>query len=444
MNQDQEHDTLLQTTRHLLAEVQGLSSRLVAVNEIANKINCTLNLDEIFRVVGKKAKWLLDFNHCSICLKNYDDSCRLVTLFGAKFAENCLNFSEENPITRVLNSRKPQLNPQDCQSSFLKDYPSQLFIPLEAENQVIGSLNFAKTSTIPYTLEDLRIGNLLAVQVSAAIRNAKCFEEINKLLEEMNQLYCQLDMERRESDTLLLNILPQKIAHELKQTGKVKPVHYQSASVLFTDFQDFTKLAEELTPEELVTELDSCFSYFDMVCQTHNLEKLKTIGDSYMCVGGIPASNLTHAIDAVLAALYIKEFMNLRQLEKMQAQKPYWQIRIGIHSGPLIASVIGKKKFTYDVWGDTVNIASRLESSGMPGKINISQSTYELIKDFFECEYRGKIAAKNKGNIDMYFVKQIKNYLSSDPFGLLPNDEFYTLVREELISSHELGSSSQC
>jgi len=444
MDYDQERDKLLQTTRHLLAEVQGLSSRLVAVNEIANTINRTLNLDEIFRVVGKKAKWLLDFNHCSICLNNYDDSFRLVTLFGQNFTENCFNFSEENPITRALKSRKPQFNPQDYQSSFLKDYPSQLFIPLEAENQVIGSLNFAKTSTTAYTLEDLRIANLLAVQVSAAIRNARCFEEINKLLEEMNQLCSQLEIERRQSDTLLLNILPQKIANELKQTGKVKPVHYRSASVLFTDFQNFTQLAEQLTPEELVTELDSCFSYFDMVCQTHNLEKLKTIGDSYMCVGGIPTPNVTHAVDTVLAALYIKEFMNLRQLEKKQVQKPYWQIRIGIHSGPLIASVIGKKKFTYDVWGDTVNIASRLESSGLSGEINISQSTYELIKDFFQCEYRGKIAAKNKGNIDMYFVKRIRENLSSDPLGILPNKEFYTLIREVVISSQKLGISSQC
>jgi len=143
-----------------------------------------------------------------------------------------------------------------------------------------------------------------------------------------------------------------------------------------------------------------------------------------MCVGGIPISNATHAIDAVLAALQIQSFMHWRQQEKMQKNEPSWEIRIGIHSGPVLAGVIGKKKFNYDVWGDTVNTASRLESSGIPGAINISHSTFELVKDFFECEYRGKVEAKNKGYIDMYLVTGIKKHLSSDPLGFLPNDDF--------------------
>jgi class 3 adenylate cyclase len=224
-----------------------------------------------------------------------------------------------------------------------------------------------------------------------------------------------------------LNTLPLKIADELKQTGKVKPVHYESASILFTDFKDFSKLAEQLTPEELVNELDYCFSYFDMVIEAHNLEKLKTIGDSYMCVAGIPTPSPSHAIDAVLAALQIRAFMGWRRHEKALKNQPHWEIRLGIHSGPLLAGVIGKKKFTYDVWGDAVNTASRMESSSLPGAINVSQSTFELIKDFFECEYRGKIAVKNKGDIDMYFVNSIKKNLSLDPVGLLPNDEFNAL-----------------
>ena len=164
-----------------------------------------------------------------------------------------------------------------------------------------------------------------------------------------------------------------------------------------------------------------------MVTETHNLEKLKTIGDSYMCVAGIPTPNPTHAIDAVLAALQIQAFMGWRRQEKIQNNQSYCEIRLGIHSGSLLAGVIGKKKFSYDVWGDAVNIASRLESSSLPGAINISQATFELVKDFFECEHRGKIAAKNKGDIDMYFVNRIKNHLSFDSVGLLPNDEFNAL-----------------
>jgi len=423
----QDQEQLLQTSRRLLTEIQALSSRIAAVNEIANAINRSLNLDEILRVVGKQAKWLLDFKHCSVCLHSYDGSCRLITLFGPPVACSSCLFPGDNPISRALKTGQPQLNPKDYTSTFLDAYPSQIIIPLESEKQVIGSINFATTSPTVYTHEDLRIGYLLALQVSAAMRNAKHFEEMNLLLAEMNQLYSQLHAERRKSEDLLLNTLPRKIAEELKQTGKVKPVYYQSASILFTDFKDFTKLAEQLTPEELVEELDYCFSSFDMIIEAHNLEKLKTIGDSYMCVGGIPTPHPTHAIDAVLAALQIQAFMGWRRQEKIQNNQPYWEIRIGIHSGPLLAGVIGKKKFTYDVWGDAVNIASRMESSSLPGAINISQSTFELVKDFFDCEYRGKIAVKNKGDIDMYFVNGIKKHLSFDPLGLLPNDDFNAL-----------------
>ncbi|HEY9614046.1 adenylate/guanylate cyclase domain-containing protein [Allocoleopsis sp.] len=427
----QDREQLIETTRHLITEVQALSIRIAAVNEVANALNRALNLDEILRIVGKQAKWLLDFKHCSICLQNYDGSYRLIKLFGPEVEYNACDFLQDKAIGRALKTGQPQLNPQDSTNTFLAAYPSQIILALESENQILGSLNFATTSENTYTQEDLRIGHLLAVQVSTAIRNAKRFEDMNRLLEEMNKLYSELEQERRKSDRLLLNTLPQKIAEELKQTGKVKPVHYESASILFTDFKDFTLLAEQLTPEELVSELDYCFSFFDMVAETHKLEKLKTTGDSYMCVGGIPTPTPTHAIDAVLAALQIKAFMGWRRYEKMQKQQPFWEIRLGIHSGPLLAGVIGQKKFSYDVWGDAVNTAARLESSSLPGCINISKSTYELVKDFFDCDYRGKIAAKNKGNIDMYFVNGIKKNLALDPLGLLPNDEFNVLYSEK-------------
>ena len=198
-------------------------------------------------------------------------------------------------------------------------------------------------------------------------------------------------------------------------------------SKLSTVTVERAECGEQLPPQELVDELDYCFSAFDMVTEGHNLEKLKTIGDSYMCVGGIPTTNRTHAIDAAQAALQIREFMQWRRQEKIQNNHPYWEIRIGIHSGPLLAGAIGHKKFAYDVWGDTVNIASRMESSGVPGAINISETTFQLIKDFFEYEYRGRINAKNKGDIDMYLVTRIKENLSLDPRGLLPNDKFNQL-----------------
>jgi class 3 adenylate cyclase len=152
------------------------------------------------------------------------------------------------------------------------------------------------------------------------------------------------------------------------------------------------------------------------------LEKLKTIGDSYMCAGGLPKITKTHPIDAILAALEIKAFMDQMKSIKESLGVPFWELRIGIHTGSLVAGVVGEKKFAYDVWGDTVNTASRMESSGSPGQINISKTTYDLIKDFFDCEVRGKIPAKNKGEIEMYFVKGIKRELQNLK---VPNDIFW-------------------
>ncbi|MGK0291288.1 MAG: adenylate cyclase [bacterium] len=213
-----------------------------------------------------------------------------------------------------------------------------------------------------------------------------------------------LNQERKKSDQLLLNILPAPIAEELKRYDRAIPKHYNSATVLFTDLVGFTQIAETMTPSELVHELDYCFKAFDQVMQKHGIEKIKTIGDAYMAVGGIPTENKTHAYDCVLAGLEIQDFMKQLKKEKEAKGEPCWELRLGIHTGGLVAGVIGTQKFAYDVWGDTVNLASRMESSGETGKVNISSATYEQIKDFFKCEYRGKIKAKNKGDIDMYFV----------------------------------------
>jgi class 3 adenylate cyclase len=224
----------------------------------------------------------------------------------------------------------------------------------------------------------------------------------------------ETENEKIKSESLLLNILPEEIVNELKNSGNSKPVFYSSATVLFTDFQGFTEMAETLEPSKLISELDYCFSKFDSLMEKYNLEKLKTIGDAYMCVGGIPKPNKTHAIDCVLAALGMQSIMEDWRATKIQNSEKYWTIRIGVHSGSLIAGVIGQKKFAYDVWGDTVNLASRMESSGLPEKINISGDTYHFVKDYFDCEYRGKIAAKNKGHIDMYLVNGIKKELRNE------------------------------
>jgi adenylate cyclase len=240
-----------------------------------------------------------------------------------------------------------------------------------------------------------------------------------------------LNQERAKSDSLLLNILPASVAEELKEHDSVRPLHYEAASVLFTDFVGFTQIAEGMTPEELIAELDACFSRFDAIARKHKLEKIKTIGDSYMAVSGVPYANRTHAVDSVLAALEIQRFMIELAETKRKLNRPCWQLRLGIHTGPLVAGVIGREKFAYDVWGDTVNTASRLESSGVAARINISGATYNQVKDFFDCEYRGKISAKHKGEIDMFFVSAIQQHLGQDSGE--PNQRFielYNLLNE--------------
>ncbi len=218
-------------------------------------------------------------------------------------------------------------------------------------------------------------------------------------LEKKNQI---IEKEQKRSDELLLNILPAETA-EVKTTRKAKAKYYDSVTVLFTDFESFTNISELLSPEELVSELDYCFKAFDRITSKYGIEKIKTIGDSYMCAGGLPTPSDTHAKDVVSAAIEMQEFME--QYAQKQQGKSMFNTRMGIHTGPVVAGIVGSKKFAYDIWGDTVNTASRVESSGEIGKINISQNTFELVKDDFNCKYRGKIKARKKGEIDMYFIE---------------------------------------
>ena len=204
--------------------------------------------------------------------------------------------------------------------------------------------------------------------------------------------------------------------------GKATKTKYNFVTVLFSDIQGFTQIAEEMNPEVLIDELDKFFFHFDSVVEKYRIEKIKTIGDAYMCAGGIPEKNRTNPVEVILAALEMQEYMkNLKEASLIQGMK-YWDIRIGIHTGTVIAGVVGHKKLSYDIWGDTVNIASRMESSGEAGKINISGATYEFVKDFFICEHRGKMPVKYKGELDMYFVKEIIPELSDDQG--FPNNRF--------------------
>jgi adenylate cyclase len=221
-----------------------------------------------------------------------------------------------------------------------------------------------------------------------------------KQLQEKNR---QIQDEQQRSDELLLNILPAAIAEELKMGGKAKARRYDQASVLFVDFKSFTKISEQLSPEELVAELDHYFKAFDFIIGQYKLEKIKTIGDAYMVASGL-SDRITSPLNIVRAAVEMQEFLTDMKYEKNIQNKPIFEARMGVHTGPVVAGVVGVKKFAYDIWGDTVNIAARVQEACEPNEINITEAVYNEIRYSFTCQYRGKLPAKNKGDIDMYYV----------------------------------------
>ena len=243
-----------------------------------------------------------------------------------------------------------------------------------------------------------------------------------------------LILEKEKTETLLANVLPKNTAAEIMAKGKASKIKYNFVTVLFSDIQGFTKIAEEMNPEILIDELDKFFFHFDSVVEKFGIEKIKTIGDAYMCAGGIPEKNRTNPVEVILAALEMKAYMTrLKETSELAGMK-YWDIRIGIHTGTVVAGVVGQKKLSYDIWGDTVNTASRMESSGEAGKINISGTTYEFVKDFFTCDFRGKMPVKYKGELEMYFVEGIVPELSDENGG--PNRKF--VIKMQMIKLQDI------
>ncbi len=257
------------------------------------------------------------------------------------------------------------------------------------------------------------LGNILALLTAFVLLLAILFyvryRSKRRSVNELAQKNMVIEAEQKRSNNLLLNILPPAIAEELKTRNKVAARKYDQATVMFVDFKGFTHLSEVLSPELLVEELDYCFSNFDNIISHYRVEKIKTIGDAYMCASGLSDMNASPS-DMVKAALEIQDFMLAMKAERMSRSMPFFEARIGIHVGPVVAGVVGAKKFAYDIWGDTVNIAARMEETCDPGKVNVSEDAYWLSKYEFEYYSRGKVAAKNKGMMDMYYVTGLKSY----------------------------------
>ena len=251
------------------------------------------------------------------------------------------------------------------------------------------------------TLEQAEFMRFLARQVVAQL-------ELRRKVLQLEVSQRELAAEQERSDILLGNILPAGVARELKRDRHVQPRYYDSVTIMFADFKDFTRQAERMEPRRLVDDLDFYFSAFDEIVARHRLEKLKTIGDAYMCVGGLPEENRTHATDGCAAGLEIQAFMARTNRQRDKMRLPPWEVRIGIHTGGVMAGVVGRRKFAYDIWGDAVNVAARMETCGAPGRVNVSESTYHRVKDVFATEARGRVEVKNKGTLDMYFVNQTR------------------------------------
>ncbi len=247
--------------------------------------------------------------------------------------------------------------------------------------------------------------------------------QLEKMQHGLNSTNQELELTKKEHEALLQNIFPKRIADSLLAYGTVAPERYEDATYMFTDFDNFSKVVPDIDPEKLIENLSFYFDKFDFFVEQHGLIKIKTIGDSYMTAGGIPDRNYSHAIDTCLVALKIRSFIgNLK--EALPANTPYFPIRIGINTGESIVGVIGKRRFAYDVWGSAVNLASRMEQNADTNTINISHSTYERVKDFFICEPRGEIEAKNIGKVPMYFLERIRPEFAEDEEGIMPNRMF--------------------
>ena len=321
----------------------------------------------------------------------------------------------QNPIRYATRTAKPLVLTQAytdrvfSADAYFRRYRtlSVLVMPVVTNEQLLAVIYLENNSTPgAFSSRRLEVLQLLSSQIAISLENAMLYDDMEGRVQERT---VQLQQEMDTSETLLLNILPKSVAEELKLTGRAAARQFDDITVMFTDFVNFTRIAEQMEPEALVAELDFCFGEFDRITDRYGLEKIKTIGDAYLCTGGLPDGKPNHTADVVRAALAISQFITDRRKNREADGKLFFEIRIGIHNGPLVAGVVGTRKFAYDIWGDTVNTAARMEQSSEPGRVNVSGRTWAAIEGQFSGQYRGQVKAKNKGAIDMYFVDSVLN-----------------------------------
>lgn len=292
------------------------------------------------------------------------------------------------------------------------------------EGYALGTLCVMDFQTRELTIEQQDALRRLAHLLVAQLEMRRQLIGLDQTFRELDKARHDIAAEKARAEGLLANILPQPIADELKRNGKVEPRYFPSAAILFADFKDFSLFAERWEPAAVIGLLDQYYSSFDATVAKHGLQKLKTVGDAYIAVAGLPEPKRLDEIDACLAALEIQHGVALIKAQREKLRLPTLELRVGIHAGPVIAGVVGKQRFTYDVWGDAVNAAALMEANGVPNRINVSGTVAGRIRTLFELESRGEIAAKHGRRLEMFFLNRIKPELAGDAEGRLPNDRF--------------------
>lgn len=421
-----------------LYKIETAKSQIQQLSDFTRRLNENINFKELAQDVFTYLKRTFELEGSWLILVNLDKQILFTSTYLAPVdtPEAGLRFMDSFEIPLVKESGSLYRTYIRKKSFYMRRVSEETGLGAVDDN-IVKELKLLWLIQFPLVIQDKVIGILSCTNYQKRL-NLKQDEilhiqsVVNQIAGGVNSAYLfeQAQSQKARADALLRNILPATVANELQNTGQVATKEHLHTSIVFTDFCGFTTISSKMSAEELIRELDAYFYQFDEIIRRNNLTKLKTIGDSYMFAGGLPNDSKTHAVDCCLAALEIQAIMNQAREIKESLGIPAWELRIGINTGKVVTGIIGKDRFAYDVWGDTVDIASRMESNSEPGQINISVSTYEAVSAFFECEYRGDRPIKNHGNMEMFFLKRIRPELAAGNSIHVPNQKFHELYKQ--------------